>query len=98
MKGDLCRVKFEDTEIVYEKLDIFMEAHTNVTDIYYPSVTELVEHAVEDDFDKYAPYLMYLAERLDESIKNEEETNLSLSEMKQTAAYLRKLFTELITE
>lgn len=89
---------FEDTELVYEKLDIFMETHPNATDTYYPSVAELAEHAIEDNFDKYAPYLMYLSERLDESIQNEEDTNLSLSEMKQTAAYLRKLFAELITE
>ena len=81
----------------YLKLDIYNETHTLPVD-YFPSVDELIEHNVDECFDKYAGYLMYLSDALDDAIKEERSTNLSLAEMKKLCVYLKKLFQEFVVE
>ena len=88
---------FVQLDKICDKLDAYKEKQLAPND-YFPSVNELIEHDVDKHFDKYASYLLYLSESVDEAIKDGKETNLVPAEMKKLCRYLKKMFAEFVKE
>lgn len=77
----------------YEKYEEMLDIIDKLPRSYYiPTIDELKTNNVEQNFEKYADFLLYISENLTEIIHSPETTEFNRIQAKETNKYISKLF------